>query len=284
MLVAKRVKPKEEAEIRATIRSGLEGGKAKPRKLNPGSTGARGKSTTERLARLGETDTDNAERFVARWGHKVLFTNERGWLIYDGTRYKKASNVECIELAKRTARAIAKEVRFIKDENKRAARARFANQSLSKAALERMIELARGRLLVGHDKFDANPMLFNTLAGTIDLRTGDLYPHDHRDLLTKIAHVDYDKDAKCPMFRAMMKRALGGDVELFRYIQRCVGYTLTAKTTEQVFFFLHGPTGSSKSTFVNVIRDLMGDYGMHTPVETLLVKQYDNAIPNDLAR
>ena len=29
---------------------------------------------------------------------------------------------------------------------------------------------------------------------------------------------------------------------------------------------------------------MLGDYGLHTPTETLLVKQYDNAIPADLAR
>ena len=29
---------------------------------------------------------------------------------------------------------------------------------------------------------------------------------------------------------------------------------------------------------------MLGDYGMHTPTESLLVKQYDNNIPADLAR
>jgi putative DNA primase/helicase len=29
---------------------------------------------------------------------------------------------------------------------------------------------------------------------------------------------------------------------------------------------------------------MLGDYGCHTPIETLLTKQYDNNIPADLAR
>jgi putative DNA primase/helicase len=33
-----------------------------------------------------------------------------------------------------------------------------------------------------------------------------------------------------------------------------------------------------------LLRDMLGDYGCHTPIETLLVKQYDNNIPADLAR
>ena len=35
---------------------------------------------------------------------------------------------------------------------------------------------------------------------------------------------------------------------------------------------------------MNLVRDMMGDYACHTPTETLLTKQYDNAIPADLAR
>jgi hypothetical protein len=33
---------------------------------------------------------------------------------------------------------------------------------------------------------------------------------------------------------------------------------------------------------VNLFREMLGDYGWHTPTETLLVKQYDNNIPADL--
>ncbi len=52
-----------------------------------------------------------------------------------------------------------------------------------------------------------------------------------------------------------------------------------------VLFFVYGKSGSNgKSTLVDLIRDMLGDYGLHTPTETLLVKQYDNAIPADLAR
>ena len=66
-------------------------------------------------------------------------------------------------------------------------------------------------------------------------------------------------------------------------MQKVVGYSLTGITTEQALFFVHGKSGNNgKSTFVNLIREMLGDYGLQTPTETLLVKQYDNAIPADL--
>jgi putative DNA primase/helicase len=64
-----------------------------------------------------------------------------------------------------------------------------------------------------------------------------------------------------------------------------VPFLPVAVASEQVLFFVYGKSGSNgKSTLVNLIRDMLGDYACHTPTETLLTKQYDNAIPADLAR
>ena len=69
------------------------------------------------------------------------------------------------------------------------------------------------------------------------------------------------------------------------FVQKAAGLSLTGVTTDQVFFFVYGKSGGNgKSTLINLLRDMLGDYGCHTPIETLLVKQYDNNIPADLAR
>jgi len=133
-------------------------------------------------------------------------------------------------------------------------------------------------------KLDADSWPLNVANGTIDLRTGRLHRHDPRDMITKLAPVIYDPKADAPMFRRFMRRVLNGNVALFQYLQRAVGYSLTGSTTEQVFFYVRGRQKNGKSTFVNLIRELLGDYGLHTPTETLLVKTYDNNIPNDIAR
>ena len=51
-----------------------------------------------------------------------------------------------------------------------------------------------------------------------------------------------------------------------------------------MFFLPKEQTKTGKSTFLNLTRALLGDYGRHTPSETLLVKQYDDSIPADVAR
>lgn len=287
----------EATEIGATIASGLNAGTKHPRLLpflqsEQGQSEAATPSTTPSadltrdLSALGETDTDNAQRLAARFANQIIYTKGRGWLAYRQGRWLPEAGPECIELAKATARLIADETQYLTtDQAKAAKRARFAQISLSKGGLDRMLDLAKGLLSVDDRQLDANPWLFNTVNGTIDLRTGDMEKHDPRDLLTQISHVVADRKATCPTFKAFIKRITNNDKKLMRYIRKCVGYSLTGETKEQVFFFCHGQSGSNgKSTLINLIRDMLGDYGRHTPTETLMTKQYDNVISNDQAR
>ena len=48
----------------------------------------------------------------------------------------------------------------------------------SKAAIDRMLELAKGLLFVEDKALDADPWLLNTETYTIDLRTGRYQRHD----------------------------------------------------------------------------------------------------------
>jgi putative DNA primase/helicase len=244
-----------------------------------------GAKLTAELAKLGETDTDNAERFARRFGGKVIYTRGQGWLVHDGKRWRRDDLLQVTELAKKTARRIATESRHLRDNAARAARSKFSVHSLSKGALDRMLDLAKSLVGVEDKWLDADHWLLNVENGTIDLRTGRREKHDPRDLLTKLAPVRADRGAKCPLFKKFLRRITGDDDGLRSFIQKAVGYSLTGITTEQVFFFVHGKSGNNgKSTLVNLVRDVLGDYGCHTPTETLLVKQYDNNIPADLAR
>jgi putative DNA primase/helicase len=68
------------------------------------------------------------------------------------------------------------------------------------------------------------------------------------------------------------------------YLFRAFGYCLTGCTTEQVFFFVIGPGRTGKSVLGNVLRELLGEYGLQANMDSFLAKQYDNGIPTDIAR
>ena len=282
----------EENEIGPTIASGLTKGIAQPRRLPfmpvtsvaEEDRAAQPEDFAGRLSHLGENDADNAQRFVKRVGDQVLWTAGRGWLVYAGGRWRRDATNEVNRLAELTARAIAHEVACLQREPERSSRARFATTSLSRAALSNMLELAKPFLGAEDDTFDQDPWLLNTRNGTVDLRTGERYQHDPRDLITRITRVAYRRKAKCPQFLQFLQTIFKGDEETIAFVHRVLGYTLTGITREQVFFLLLGDGENGKSTLMNLFRDLLGEYGVHTPTETLMVRQHDNMIPNDLAR
>jgi putative DNA primase/helicase len=283
-----------EGEIQATIESGLTAGRRNPRRL-PFVNKRRSLPTVEppkesadqlakQLAKLGETDTDNAQRFAERFGANVIYVPGRGWLVYDGKRWRPDGLLRVNELAKEAARLIAREANYL-DGDSATARSKFAKHALAKGSLDRMLELAKSLLAVEDNKLDADPWLLNVENGTIDLRTGRRENHDQRDLLTRIAPVHFNRKAKCRQFKKFLRRITGDDSDLRCFIQKATGYSLTGSISEQVLFFIYGKSGNNgKSTIVNLLRDMLGDYGCHTITETLLVKQYDNNIPADVAR
>ena len=87
----------DENEILATIESGLRAGMKNPARFpflsaTSGNVGMEPPRTSDgqlakELSRLGENDIANAERFVRRFGHRVIYNDHRGWMVFDGRRY-----------------------------------------------------------------------------------------------------------------------------------------------------------------------------------------------------
>lgn len=119
--------------------------------------------------------------------------------------------------------------------------------------------------------------------GTVDLRTGELRPHRREDLITRLAPVEYDPDAEAPLWEAFLRRIMDGNEDLIRFLQRAVGYSLTGDTSEQCFFLLYGTGANGKSTFLEAIRAMLGDYAQQADFGTFLVQNRDGP-RNDVAR
>src|SRR5581483_9217690 len=113
-------------------------------------------------------------------------------------------------------------------------------------------------------QLDAYVWSLNVRNGTIDLATGSLRPHDRHDLHTKLCPVDFDPNAACPKWLEFLSRIMGENQELIQFLQRTVGYCLTGDTSERALFFLHGTGANGKSTFLETVAMLLGDYAERT--------------------
>jgi len=232
------------------------------------------------------TDLGNAKRFIRQHGQDLRYVPLWGkWLAWDGTRWAVDDTYAVTHRAKETIRSLYGEVGSIQDDEKRRSFAQHIARSESHSRIKDMIELAKSEpgIPVAPQQLDADPWALNLVNGTLDLRTGQLRPHAREDLLTKLAPVAYDPEAPCPQWEAFLSRIFAGDVELIRFVQKAVGYSLTGLTQEQCFFILYGAGANGKSTLIQTISALLRDYARQTPTETLLIQRGDGP-RNDLAR
>jgi putative DNA primase/helicase len=135
----------------------------------------------------------NGQRFAERYGGEVLWCFQWGkWLVFDRGRWETdESGMLTMGLAKDVALDIHLEVRNAATKAERASRSRHAFYSESVRGLKNMLEAAKSEpgMSVHTDWLDRDPWMLNVANGTIDLRTGELKPHDATDLITKACPV-----------------------------------------------------------------------------------------------
>jgi putative DNA primase/helicase len=142
----------------------------------------------------------------------------------------------------------------------------------------------RDNLWCESDDFDVEPYIFNTVNGVIDLRTGELMPHERTHMCTKISkQVKYDPDAKCPEFLRFL-RLVQPNKEHREYLQRLMGYTIIGEVGRDQIFALHiGKGGNGKGVFLDCCKYVMGEYAVSGQRDTFVRKQNSNRIPADIA-
>jgi len=232
------------------------------------------------------TDWGNAKRLVERFGSDFHYEpTSKKWFVWDDGRWVVDQTGDVCRLAKETVKLIYAEAANASSKEERKALVDHANRSEAAARIGAMIQLASTEpgIPVLPDQLDLDPLLLNVLNGTLDLGTGELREHRREDLITKLAPVEYDSTARCPKFMSFLAQITGEDEELRNFLQRAIGYGLTGDTSEQVMFVAYGTGANGKSTLLNVIQDLLGDYALQTPTDTF-VRKRDRSATNDLAR
>jgi putative DNA primase/helicase len=253
----------------------------------PAPPGDQPPASDEEPEHFNLTDIGNAERLIARHGRDLRYVPRwHEWLVWDGRRYKPDETHDVERLAKETVRAFHDSIdamdlpRKEKEEQRKHALASEGDRKIA-------YMLARARAEVGvsirTDALDADPWSLTVENGTIDLHTAQLREHNRDDLVTKLVPIRFDPDARCDLWESFLDRIMGGNQVLISWLQRAVGYSLTGMTSERCFFLLHGIGANGKTTFLEIVRAIAGDYATQTDFTTFLEKKSDGP-RNDIAR
>ena len=222
------------------------------------------------------TDTGNAHRLYDRFGKVIKYSyNRKRWYFWDGKSWILDEMGEIKKLADEICEDLKKEAWNIQDEDLREQALRFAKRTASSSAKEAMIKECQhiNDIPAMPEDFDSYIDFINCQNGIINLRNGELIPHDSNFMMSKICNSEYDTLKREPkMWLSFLNDVTNGDKELIDYIQRCVGYSLSGSNREQCAYFLYGMGNNGKSTFLDTISDLMGGYASNVQPDTLMIQ------------
>ena len=217
------------------------------------------------------TDTGNAEALAHLFGDRIRYVPAWGvYIIYDGTHWRRdIGGVALMKLTKGVIGAINGDPKWRKRSQERARR-------------EAMMALVRSEVgTIEPEQLDADPFLFACRNGVIDLKTGELLPHDPKHLIMKIAPVDFDPKACARKWEAFLREILPNE-DVRDFLQRVFGYALTGDIGERILVVLLGLGRNGKSLLLRTIQIVIGPYAKTTAAELLMAKDH-TAHPTEIA-
>lgn len=224
------------------------------------------------------TDTDVARHFAAWLDDQAIYVPGIGWMTWQAAegRYTPDEERHAVgRLAEAYTAALYRRYRDArdaadpddKDALKAAEAARKEARGWRNAGRQNtMIDMAARHTGVSPDALDAHPHLLNVANGIVDLRTGELAPHDPRHRCTKLADVHYDPDATSPDWT---KAISGLDQSLHDYLQVGAGMSAYGKAPTDAVFVALGGGGNGKSTTLGAIYSALGDYAVSVPAHVI---------------
>jgi putative DNA primase/helicase len=220
---------------------------------------ARKKRAEKQEATWKPDDDQIAIALATEWKSKVAFFHSE-WKVYDD----KAGVWDTRNSAE-FRRHIRKELRNWRGQGVNVSQGRIK-------ALEGMLE---DDLFIS-DRFIMERQIeqrkyINLRNGMFNLETMELEPHKPDLYFTNRLDFDYDPDALCSTFNRYMMSSLvypgshKHDRSLYMLVMEALGYSLTARTDLKSSFWLVGEKDSGKSTFIALLRGLMGT--LHTTLD-----------------
>lgn len=235
------------------------------------------------------TDEDAVARILPRLRDRLRYAGgQRGqWYVWDAYRWARDEGLRHdlvirAELA-RLALAIMERAAAAPSKGEAKPLEQWATRLQSADGVSAVTRLLRAKVGCVPADFDQDPYLLNTPAGPVDLRTGELRRADPAGMHSRAAAVA-PQPGGMPLFRSFLDHLTGGDPELQRFIQKMLGYALTGDTSEKSLWFIWGAnTDTGKSTFLNLVAELMGTYADRVDADVLIGSRR-NSIPAELAR
>ena len=208
----------------------------------------------------------------------------KNWYQWDGVRLNQDLTSTFIDDVHKSIHSqCKKEMELLKaiDEKQNTSQAKdFAKEhksAISKKGLENAIEGVSRRNPVAIKLLDLdNPKFLNCKDVTLNLENFTAHAHNIDDLCTKLSPVEYTAplNPECvKVWNNFLDEIMCHDASMVEYLQRVCGYILEVSNREECFFIFYGSTTrNGKSTLLETISTVLGDYSRAVSSATLSEK------------
>jgi putative DNA primase/helicase len=223
-----------------------------------------------------------AERFLADHGESLRFVHGIGWHEWDGARWLMDEKRVDLDRAVDTIKNALRELEDLGGDE-RDDLYKDIRKSESASGLEGMVKIASARapMTTASKQLDADPYLFNTPGGTVNLEDGTVSECSRDDLITKVAGAGLDDseepeedDGGTAEFEAFLERILP-DPEVRSFVQRFFGYAMLGKVTEHVMPIFTGTGANGKGTLRDAVMSAFGDYSIEVDPAILMESKHE---------
>lgn len=223
-------------------------------------------------------DTGNAGLFCELYEGLLKYSYQnKTWFVWTGKQWLEDLTGEVKKLADKTIEEMQKRANSIESEEQRDKYLKWINKTCSSHSKNAMITESQhiGNMPCLLSDFDSQADLLNCENGIINLRNGELIQHESSYMQSKLCGSAYNVSGSGSPVRWLkfFDEITDGDKELQRYLQKAVGYSLTGSIAEQCMFFCYGNGRNGKSTFLEIISEMMGSYASHTQPETIMLSK-----------
>lgn len=215
-----------------------------------------------------------AERFVTEHADTLRYVHGLGWHHWDGARWAVDDQRADIQAAVTTTKNALRDALNLKGQE-RDDLLKDIRKAESASGAEGMLKFATALppISTPSNALDADPYLFNTPDGTIDLRTSATRPNDRADLITKVANAAPQATPESEWY-AFLARILPEE-EVRAFVQRLVGYAMLGKVTEHVMPIWTGTGANGKGTLRDALMFAFGDYAIEIDPAMLMEAKHE---------
>lgn len=290
--------PMADTEIKKTVSSAFDGQPAKKQMGVAATLGEDvpkpfqvGRETANWLNQFHRTEAENGYAFQRLTKGRVKFLvppgkrsqKYDGWAVWTGKYWQRNARDKALALMRRVAATQLYAAALVADEDYRNTMVRWARGSMQDGRMTSSLHQAslNTKMRIEEPELNQHRFLLNTQSGVVDLKTGELRPHDHKLMMTQISPLAYDPTAKCPMWLKHLGFCFSGDDQIIEHIQRLCGYMLIGHADKQRWWLFLGEGQNGKTTIIETMRLILGTnslsgYAKHLNSEALQLRNREN--------